>query len=353
MNKNILFVNFSKDWGGGEKWHLISAKELLKRNYHVQILANKNSALYYKAIQEEIVCKVLKISNLSFFNPINLLQIFIYLKKTRPSTIILNGSKELKAIGIIAKLLKVKKIIYRRGIPRRIKLNLFNLFLFKRVVSHIIVNSQNTLNAIQNIFDKIDNHSPVIIYNGIETKADKKSNNKSKKIGVVGRLSYEKGIDMAIKALPKIRKGIPDVSLRIVGDGHERNELEKLVTELGLNKVVEFTGFKDNVLDYLKECSILVMPSRWEGFGFTLLEAMKLKMPCVAFDNNSLAEIIEHGVTGYLVESYDIEQLAETVIKLLKSPKGIKKMGNAGYKCLINKFSIDKSIDKLEEIINN
>ena len=98
-------------------------------------------------------------------------------------------------------------------------------------------------------------------------------------------------------------------------------------------------------------CALLVLPSRWEGSANVLLEAMLLHMPCVAFDLPSTREVVVENVTGYLVQPENTEELADHIVQLLQHPESIIAMGEAGYERLCAHFSLQKSIDRLEELL--
>ncbi len=349
--KTVIFANFSKTWGGGEKWHLLSARALRQRQYQVEILARSQGALAQAAGEQSIPCRTLSVSNLYAVNPFVWLQLVNCMRQIKPSAVILNGSKELKTVGIISKVMGIPQIIYRRGIPQPIRLTWLNRWLFRHVVTRILVNSQITCQSLQELVRVTDQQPPIVIYNGLDISENQHSRPESRTIAVVARLSYEKGVDLAIQALSRIKQKIPDVRMRIIGDGPEHRHLERLVADLHLQAQVEFNGFAGNVADLLHDCALLLMPSRWEGFGHVLLEAMHLKMPCVAFRNTSADEIITDGITGYLAEPENIEQLAEKVIDLFLHPDRISKMGKAGYDRLAAHFSLQKATDQLEEAL--
>ncbi len=348
----ILFVNFSQSWGGGEKWHLHAAQELLRRGYAVDVLARARGKLASMAAQNAVPCAEFPVGPQSFVNPLTMMRLAAYLRKQRPVAVILNGSRELKTVGVLAKIMRVPQIVYRRGIPQRIRLSWLNRLFFTRIVTDIVVNSRTTHQAIHELLE-LPGCAPVtLLYNGLAIQARHQAQRRSLRIGVVGRLSHEKGVDLAIQAFQQIVLEVPAARLRIMGDGPERSNLEALARDLSVSEQVEFTGFLEDIFEPLSECAILMLPSRWEGFGNVLLEAMMLRMPCVAFSHTSAGEIIEDGVTGYLAEPMNVAQLAAKAVALLSSPERIERMGQAGYARLCSHFTLQQSIDQLESALN-
>lgn len=348
----ILFVNFSKTWGGGENWHLISAAALAARGYPVHLLVRQGSALHTAGQQQPLACIGVRVSALGLLDPFLWRACWHWLARLQPTTVILNGSRELKTVGLLARWRGVPQIIYRRGIPRPIQPTALNRWLFRQVVTTVVVNSQHTADAMQGILQAVRKPSPNIIYNGMACPASPScANATSLTVAVVARLSHEKGVDLALRAFAHVHAQMPAVRLMIIGDGPERQALADLSAALHLTDHVIFTGFTTNVTAYLQQCALLLMPSRWEGFGFTLLEAMLLSMPCLAFAGNSADEIIQEGVTGYLLPPHDLAALADRIVTLLQNPDRIRAMGQAGYARLVTHFSLPVTTDALERIL--
>ena len=349
--RNVVFVNFSRIYGGGEQWHFLSARELQRRGYAVTILANEASELAERAVKAGIPCRTMRVLNLSWLNPLTFITLHRIFEQIRPDSVILNSSVELKTAGIAAKSAQIKQIIYRRGIPKPVKPTLLNRLLFRHIVTDLLANSRSTAQALSAIARASGNTPPRIIYNGIETATPLRSNPRSRTIGVVARLSHEKGVDVAIRILAQVRAQLSDVKLMIIGDGAEKAALQELAAQLGLQRHVEFVGFTDQASRYLSQCAILLMPSRWEGFSNVLLEAMLLRMPCLAFGGQDAHESILHGATGYLVEQGDLDGMVARIIELFASPDSISAMGDAGYERVCREFSLTRAIDQLEELL--
>lgn len=129
----------------------------------------------------------------------------------------------------------------------------------------------------------------------------------------VGSLVPQKGVDTLIESFKEIK--IKDTSLVIVGDGPERKRLEALA--MGI-KDIQFLGRREGLKSILTKSDVLVLPSREEGFGLVLLEAMALGTPVVATNVGGIPEIVEDGVSGILVEKDNPKQLADAVVKVLE-----------------------------------
>lgn len=135
-------------------------------------------------------------------------------------------------------------------------------------------------------------------------------------IGCVGRLDRVKGHDVLIEALPRL----PGARVEIVGAGPEESALRRRAGELGVADRLSLTGWSDRVADRLAEFDIFCHPSRYEGLGLALLEAMRAGLPCVASAVGGVPELLDHGRCGVLVPPEDPRALAEALAALAADP---------------------------------
>lgn len=143
---------------------------------------------------------------------------------------------------------------------------------------------------------------------------------KSKTILAVGRLHEQKGFDLLLQAWKPIEKTYSDWSLRIVGEGPKRAELEAQIESQGLKRVV-LVGATNNVLDEYEAASIFVLSSRYEGLPLALIEAMWSGLPCIAFDcPQGPAELLAED-RGWLVPNGDIAELTAQIAYALSHPE--------------------------------
>lgn len=141
-----------------------------------------------------------------------------------------------------------------------------------------------------------------------------------KTVLAVGRLHEQKGFDLLLQAWKPIEKTYSDWSLRIVGEGPKRAELEAQIESQGLKRVV-LAGATNNVLDEYEAASIFVLSSRYEGLPLALIEAMWSGLPCIAFDcPQGPAELLAEN-RGWLVPDGDIAELTAQIAYALSHPE--------------------------------
>ncbi len=151
---------------------------------------------------------------------------------------------------------------------------------------------------------------------------------------IVGRLAADegyKGHELLLDAWPRVLEHHPDARLWIVGDGDDRSRLESVTARLGLRHAVIFTGrVSDQELDELyRRCRFFVMPSRHEGFGLVFLEAMRAGKACIGAAG-AASEIIEHGITGLIVDPARLDEVRGAVVRLFDEPATCARFGRAG-----------------------
>ncbi|MGB8004892.1 MAG: glycosyltransferase family 4 protein, partial [Gaiellaceae bacterium] len=157
----------------------------------------------------------------------------------------------------------------------------------------------------------------------------------------VSRLEPQKGIDVAIRALPEIRRRHPEAVLVVLGEGPQRAELEALAHELDVP--VLLPGRVPDVTAWLGRADLLVHPARWEGFGLALLEAMLASLPVVATNVSSIPEIVADGETGLLVAPDDAPALAAAVSRVLDDSGDY---GTRGRSRALARFSVERMVDR-------
>ena len=142
----------------------------------------------------------------------------------------------------------------------------------------------------------------------------------------VGRVSYEKGMDLAVEVCSKlVEKGYDDIRWLIVGDGPAMGEVRDTITKLHLERYIFTVGMKSNPYPYIRRANLYVQPSRFEGYPMTILEALVLGQPVVSTDNGGACEIIQDGMSGIL-EPIDPEKIASGIEVLMNNREKYKEM---------------------------
>ncbi|HET9417195.1 MAG TPA: glycosyltransferase family 4 protein [Candidatus Limnocylindria bacterium] len=169
-------------------------------------------------------------------------------------------------------------------------------------------------------------------------------------VGVVARLEAEKGHRFLLDAWPSVLAGTPEARLLIVGEGSEADALRARAASLGIVDRVVFTGRREDISALTAELSLAVLPSLREAQGISILEAMARRVPVVASAVGGIPEVITSGVDGLLVEPSDPEALAGAVSRLLGDASLRRRIGDAGYRTVAERFSIDAQVRRIESV---
>ena len=192
---------------------------------------------------------------------------------------------------------------------------------------------------------KMSNYKCMCIYipNCIESIPQKLSKLNEKRLISVGRLSPEKGYLDLLKVYKQLRNDYPNWVLDIIGDGKERDNLERYIKNNNLEKYVTLHGFqgKEYIDKLMNKSSIYLMTSFTESFGIVLIEAMSHGLPCIAFSSAEGArEIINSGENGYLIKNRNYEMMIKKISDLIENPEERKIIGKNARKS-IKKYTSD------------
>ena len=158
-------------------------------------------------------------------------------------------------------------------------------------------------------------------------------------IGYIGRLARHKYVKDLLSSFAILAPKFPELRLRIVGDGVEREALEAQARDLGLESRIEFLGFRDDRLELMRELEIFGMTSSSEGVPRVMMEAMSLKRPVVAYNILGVDELIHDEDTGLLAEFGDIEKHASQCERFLNDPEFARAHGERARLFIEKEFS--------------
>jgi glycosyltransferase involved in cell wall biosynthesis len=238
-------------------------------------------------------------------------------------------------------------------------------FLFGRLQLKYLLKHMGWLVAVSRAtgqeFEQIGFPSSKILYipNGVEIPVGTKSSSHPMIHTVTtARMSKEKGIDVLLKAWANLSPDPTSLRLTIIGDGPQRYEIERAAQDLGIAKTITFTGWVNNVYEYLRETDIFVLPSRTEGMSNALLEAMSYGIPCIATNVGGNSELLEgngehislgkYAVTenGLLINPDDVKGLTEAILFFMSNREKREEIGKRGRSFILENYSIDRVAER-------
>ncbi len=169
-------------------------------------------------------------------------------------------------------------------------------------------------------------------------------------IVAMGRFYPQKGLDLLLKAFALLKNRYPEWKVTILGDGPLRSDLESLRDSLGLEDRVHLPGRVKHPHNVLKQADLFVMPSRWEGWGNALAEAMACGLPVIATTCIGPSEIVRDGVDGVLIPPEDVEALAAEMNRLMSDESERNRLTSRAVE-VKERFALDKVMGKWEELL--
>lgn len=157
-----------------------------------------------------------------------------------------------------------------------------------------------------------------------------------------------KRVEDVIKVFAEVQEQIPS-KLLMVGDGPERHVCEELVRELNITEHVRFVGRQEQIEEILAVCDIFLLPSEYESFGLSALEAMAARSVVICTNAGGLPEIIEQGKTGFMAKVGDVRTMSEFAIDILNDEKKMNAVKQAAYE-KAQEFDIKKIVGQYENI---
>lgn len=362
----ILKTCGSYSYGGIEIYILRTIEALIENRHQVHLACPRGSMLYRKAL--ELKMTVFPIMEKGIKRLKSIYNIGSIIRKNNYDIIHTHLSNDLwtlvsaiKISGLSPGLILSKCM--SSGISKK---DLFHRYLYRNVDIIIAVSSFIKANVIKTC--PVSETKVVVINDAVSTdRFDPSRYNRSEirkslgfseneiVIGMIGRMTPGKGHDIFFEAVKSISSKYRIVKFILVGsasygENEFENELHSKAQEIGVKDKIIFTGFKEDVAYYLSAMDILAFPSREESFGGTLLEAMAMKVPQVAFSSGGVTDIVLHGETGLLAERGNEKDFTEKLITLIENEALRKAMAEKCRKIVMENFEMSSNIRKVESL---
>ena len=372
--KKILFVidNWFGDLGGKKKATLqlinnLDDFEIVLLTLDTKVSKDKVEN-FYKDLKENIKIYPFFITHNLLLLPKVFFKFGFLLKKIKPDLVISvgGGTRSNAFFSLISKIFlpKIPVVIITHGNLEKFlrKQNFILRYIIKLIYQKVEKNisvSQGVMESLKKNFNLKDNKC-TFIYNGFDLDSIERKSNEvvnhpwfNENIPVilsVARLNpIQKDFITLLKSFAMVRSKIFS-RLVIVGEGPQREELEKLAKELKIEHDVLFLGFQQNPYKYMAKSSVFVLSSKFEGLPNVLIEAMACGVPIISSDCDfGPREILKNGKYGILVPVGDEKKMAEAIIELLKN-EDLRKALIVASKERVKEFSIEKSVKSYKNL---
>lgn len=339
-----------------------------------------HGVLFGQPIQQNIMATLFPISSAAPFNELRISRIFrivsgikkfIYLlRKDKSINVIhINTAYDIKAMTrdaffiIISRLFKIKTVIQIHSTVGDYDYSDIMKWIAKHIFplsNKVLVFSKEDINNMKMLIPK---EKIEIFPNAVRVKNFMNKENTFKKtqsipedgkiVLLVSRFIKEKGVYDLIEAIPLIARDHKNVYFLFAGEGPERNRMETICKEKGIENMVRFTGhIQSNILIHAYSCAdIFVLPTfHPEGMPMAILEALAAGLPIVATPYGAIPDIIKDGVNGFLIEPHAPEQISEKLGLLLRREDIRKRIQDANIQLARSEYDRDIVLGKLEKL---
>jgi colanic acid/amylovoran biosynthesis glycosyltransferase len=245
------------------------------------------------------------------------------------------------------------------GIPFTFTTHSYDIFTFpprnmalksRLAKKHITVSLYNKKFLVEKF--KVRPEDIEVVHCGVDLSkipAGKRTAPVSNKMVTMARLAKTKGLDYLIKVYDRLKERGCRFEAIIIGDGPERESLEKLITDLNLDDCVRLLGNRtqNTIFEILLTCKLMVMTSLVEGIPVSLMEAMAFRIPVIATRITGIPELVDDGESGFLIEPADMDGLIEKIERVLSDEALRARFTERGYQKVVNEFNLEKEIKKL------
>ncbi len=370
--KKILYVITKGNFGGAQKYVFDMATNLPKDKFEAVVACGKGDLLKEKLREENIRTIDLPYSQreidagkdwLAFKNLIKII------KEEKPDIVHLNSSK-IGLLGSLAVLFlklsapssKLKAVFTSHGWAFNEQNRSFvskmvfyfghylTVFFCNQTIA-VSIKTKKDISWLPFIKDKIE-----VIYNGISDfkRISKKAASEIlvKERGQIviftlAELHHNKGLDVALRGITLLPVNIREkIQYYIAGDGEEKINLQKLASDLGIEKIIHFLGEVENGKKLLSGADVFLFPSRTENLPFAVLEAGFSGLPIIATSVGGIPEIIKDMQNGILVHPKNPKEIAEGIMYILDHKEKQKEFGEAIKQTVQNFFSLEKMLSQ-------
>jgi glycosyltransferase involved in cell wall biosynthesis len=344
---SLFQIDSGKEWRGGQRQSFFLVRELKRKGYPCRFYVQPNSPLYKKAEQEDLPVFPLKVR--SEADVLAVLKLSRQMKKAKCVLVHSHDAHAAAVSALAAYRAKIPLRVISRRVDFPLKNNYFSKIKYRKDIDMIIAISKGVKKVL--VSSGIDKKKIKVVPSGIDYTPFENVSSKDYLhrelgfnkddflVGIVAHLADHKGHKYLIEAAGILKKKAPRIKLIIVGKGPLRMELDQQVKKLGVEDIVLFLGFREDVPQIMASLDLFVLSSYLEGLGTSIMDAMASHLPVVATEVGGIPELVIHEKTGLLVPPKNPAALAEAIIRIYKDRKLAYSYGENGYKVVHEKYS--------------
>lgn len=335
--------------GGIERYVLNLALNLKQRGWSVHCLVINRRGTAFDALSQKVLCYDFSVLPLS---PNKVLAVARLVNQIDPDILLLNNCSLMHyALPLIKPSIRPVAVLHSDD-PRFYRV----ATSFSSRIFRWIAPTSGLAAAFRNYIPPQQHSAVSVIPHGV-TNEKKYSAIKHKtgppRIAFVGYLDENKGADLLPEIMQQVCQELPEAQLSVIGYGPWQKRLEDRFALFGIDDRCKCTGplLQEEVVKILHACDIFLLPTRIEGFGLAIVEAMLAgAVPVVSRLRGITDNIIDDGLTGSLVEPGDRKGFAETIVNLLRNPERLDSLCRAAQAVALERFSADTMLNAYEKL---
>ncbi|MDP5239148.1 glycosyltransferase family 4 protein [Uliginosibacterium sp. 31-16] len=357
---HIVHTESSCGWGGQEIRILEESRGLIERGHRITLLCPSESTIFVRARDWGIKTVALPIKEKRWEN-FKAMRAWILANREEIDIINTHSSTDswLVALANLSLRYKAVPVVRTRHISAPVANSFANRWLYGKAAEHIVTTGEGLRHE---LIDSLGLRPERVqsVFTGINTKRFEPGDKVAARtqlgldvnatwIGIIATLRSWKGHKYLLKAIAELND--PRIRLVIVGDGPQRDKLNRLTVELGLTRVVRFAGQQRDVVPWLQALDVFALPSfANEGVSQAVMQAMATGLPVITTPIGSSADVIKPGLTGVLVTPKDSKSLAQAIRHLLDTPQEANKIGAAARAFALENCGIERMLTRMEAV---
>lgn len=357
---HIVHTEASCGWGGQEIRILEESRGMIERGHSITLICPEEATIFARSRDWGISAIPLPIGEKRLPN-FKAMRAWMQTNHGKFDVINTHSSTDswLVALANLTLGKKASPVVRTRHISAPVKNSFANRWLYGKAAGHIITTGESLRNELVDHLGLPPDHVQSV-FTGINTKrfepGDKVAMRtqlgldvNAKWIGIIATLRSWKGHKYLLKAVAELND--PRLRVVIVGDGPQRDKLNRLTVELGLSRMVRFAGQQRDVVPWLQALDIFVLPSYAnEGVSQAVMQAMATGLPVITTPIGSSGDIVKPGLTGLLVPPKDNKALAQAIRSLVDNPQEATKLGQGARSFALENCGIERMLTRMEAI---
>lgn len=346
----VLYVDLEREWRGGQSQALLTVRGLRERGHDVELLAVRDAPLARRASEAGIAVHRVPRFGLRLWAAGAIRRL---VAGNRLEIVHLNEPHALTAAWLAGVQRGVPMVVSRRvayalhrgRLARARYLSVRRILAISRFVEKSILKSGMPAENVEVVYEGAE--VPPLVTPEARGRARQRwgVGEHERLLGCVGYLLPEKGQELVVRALLTVRAKFPEARLLLAGDGPCRARLEAVTREQGLQDVVIFAGFVEDVSQVYASLDVFVFPSLAEPLGTSLLAAMAWGLPVLAVASGGVPEYVEDGENGLLVTQPDADLLSAGMLRLLSEESLRTRLGREGRRGIEERFSAARMVE--------